>query len=496
MKSTYLRLVGIWLILGLTGLGRTQDFSEFETVTHKDEKGQTLPFRFLKPLRYDVRKQYPLVIFFHGAGERGNDNAQQLKHGANLFLNPENREKFPCFVVFPQCPNNQQWVNMAWSGDTGTRPAQPSDAMALALGIMDSVIANFKVDTNRLYATGLSMGGYATWDCVTRFPDRFAAGAPVCGGGDFKTVTPTVAKVPVWAFHSEDDKTVKVKRTRDMIKAMREAGGQPKYFEYFGLGHNSWGKALSEPEFLPWMFAQRRGQPDNYKLTTPQPELPKVAQWPEREDMFPGKGPVRTADWFKQLWQQRRLEFWQNRVNDRGAVVFLGDSITQGWKSLSKDFPKMKVANRGISGDTTRGVLFRLPEDVLDLAPAAIVLLVGTNDIEDGSDPEQVGENIRQILGMIRTARPQTPVVLCKVMPSSASKKRPVEKIQKLNSLLDGIIKADPLITPCDTFAPFANEHGEAKKEEFPDLLHPNAAGYAKWTEALQPILKKLNLGQ
>ena len=100
------------------------------------------------------------------------------------------------------------------------------------------------------------------------------------------------------------------------------------------------------------------------------------------------------------------------------------------------------------------------------------------------------------ILGMIRAARPQTPVVLCKVMPSSASKKRPVEKIQKLNSLLDGIIKADPLITPCDTFAPFANEHGEAKKEEFPDLLHPNAAGYAKWTEALQPILKKLNLGQ
>jgi lysophospholipase L1-like esterase len=367
--------------------------------------------------------------------------------------------------------------------------------MQLALEALDTVCKEFSVDSTRLYVTGLSMGGYATWDCVTRFPNRFAAGAPICGGGDEKTVTAAAAKVPVWAFHSDDDAVVKVIRTRNMIKAMRAAGGQPKYFEYFGLNHASWNKAYGEPEFLPWMFAQRLGQPDTYTLKTPSPELPAVARFPE-DSAFPGKGPIRKADWFRNVWRERRLMAWNGRQRDQGAVVFLGDSITHGWGSLAKDFPSLKVANRGISGDLTRGVLYRLQEDVLDLKPAAVVLLIGTNDLEDQADPEVVAQNVKAILAALKAHNPKMPVIVCKVMPSDSSKSRPAEQIKKLNVLVDALVKGDSQFIRCDTWSIFADENGNAKKEEFPDLLHPNAAGYAKFAGALRPIFESLKLGK
>jgi predicted peptidase len=229
--------------------------------------GGTLPYRLLIP-KENREQKYPLVVFFHGSGERGIDNQKQLVHGTSLFTQAGNREKFPCFVFAPQCPDNQQWVDMPWGADSGVRPSQPSAAMLLAIGAIDDLIGEFSIDTNRLYVTGLSMGGFGTWDLITRFPERFAAAAPICGGGDEQTVTPTVARVPLWAFHSDDDTVVKVKRTRNMVQAMRAAGGNPRYLEYSGLGHFSWGKAYAEPEFLAWMFAQRLKQIDRYTLKT------------------------------------------------------------------------------------------------------------------------------------------------------------------------------------------------------------------------------------
>jgi lysophospholipase L1-like esterase len=219
-----------------------------------------------------------------------------------------------------------------------------------------------------------------------------------------------------------------------------------------------------------------------------------VAQYPELDELFPGRGPLQKGDWFKRLWVQRRSEWWQNRERDRGAVVFLGDSITQGWSSLAAEFPALKVANRGISGDTTRGVRFRLKEDVLDLEPAAIVLLIGTNDIGLDGEPGPAAHNVKAILSAVKTANPRTPVVVCRVMPSDASKNRPPDKIKKLNALVEKTVKADRQFILCDTWSIFADENGNSKAEEFPDLLHPNAQGYAKWAEALRPILAKLKL--
>ena len=495
LASTVQGLLCASLLLWSAAAIRAAETGDYAPRVFTNAAGKTLPYRLLTPANYDAAKKYPLVLFFHGAGERGTDNKAQLLHGASLFTKPESRAQFPCFVLAPQCPNGQQWVDMPWGTDSGTRPPRPSAAMQLALDALDAVQKEFSIDKDRLYVSGLSMGGYATWDCMTRFPDRFAAGVPICGGGDEKTVAPAVAKAPVWAFHSADDNVVKAKRTRNMIAAMRAAGGSPKYFEYFGLGHGSWGKAYGEPELLPWLFAQRLGQPDTFTLQTKAPELPAVAQFPE-DSAFPGQGPIRKYDWFRNLWSERRLKWWNDRAKDKGAVVFLGDSITQGWGSLAKDFPQFKTANRGISGDVTRGVLFRLKEDVLELDPKAVVLLIGTNDLEENGDPEVIAANVKLILDACAARHPKMPVIVCQVMPSDASKKRPADKIQKINALVGTVLKSEPQAVSCDTYTLFADAQGNAKKDEFPDLLHPNAIGYAKFAEALRPIFTKLGLGQ
>lgn len=214
---------------------------------------------------------------------------------------------------------------------------------------------------------------------------------------------------------------------------------------------------------------------------------------PATDEGLPGAGPIRRYDWFRKLWLERRAA-WAKRVQqDQNAVVFLGDSITQGWgDNLSGSFPGLKVANRGISGDTTRGVLIRLREDVLAVHPSAVVILIGTNDLEEGADPETIAANLKLIISELKQLK--MPIILCQVFPSSETKKRPAEKIKKLNQLYAAAVKGDPQITVIETWLLFANAQGGAKPEEFPDLLHPNKAGYAKWSAALRPILATLDL--
>jgi len=215
---------------------------------------------------------------------------------------------------------------------------------------------------------------------------------------------------------------------------------------------------------------------------------------PATDDGLPGAGPIRRYDWFQKLWQERRSG-WARRVQqDQGAVVFLGDSITQGWTGVGALFPGTKIANRGISGDTTRGVLIRLEEDVLVLKPRGVVLLIGTNDLEEQATPETVAGNLKLILAALKAHNPALPVVLCNVMPSAEAKKRPADKIKKLNQLYYAAIKDEPQVTVLDTWTLFADARGDAKPDEFPDLLHPNAVGYLKFGAALRPVLETLGL--
>jgi lysophospholipase L1-like esterase len=157
---------------------------------------------------------------------------------------------------------------------------------------------------------------------------------------------------------------------------------------------------------------------------------------------------------------------------------------------VGSSFPGIKTANRGISGDTTRGVLIRLQEDVLALNPRGVVLLIGTNDLEEKAEPETIAGNVGLIVAALREHNPAMPVILCEVFPSSLSKSRPADKIVKLNALYMEAVADEPQVTVLDTWSLFANPHGDAKDNEMPDLLHPNILGYAKWAAALRPILR------
>jgi poly(3-hydroxybutyrate) depolymerase/lysophospholipase L1-like esterase len=460
--------------------------SVYEARTFTAPDGGTLGYRLLKPDHYDSAKKYPLVLVLHGSGERGEDNEAQLKYGASLFLKPAAREKFACFVVFPQCPPEQKWADVDWSSDHPVQPEKVSAPMSHVLGALDGLEKEFSIDQDRLYVAGLSMGGYGVWDLITRAPEKWAAAAPICGGGD-KTKAARAKDVPIWAFHGVLDKAVKPARTQEMIAAIEAAGGRPLFSEYPYVGHNSWANAFDEPEFLPWMFAQKRGVAPVAFASVAGP----FAQPPSNQ--CPGAGPMQPGIWFRGLWQGRREQWSRAKEADQGAVVFFGDSITQQWGSLANDFPQLKTANRGISGDSTRGLRTRL-QDVLDLHPKAVSILIGTNDLDQGAAPEVVAENLKVIVAELHNANPGMPVVINKVMPRGVRPDLFPAKIKILNGLYEDAFKGDPKVIFCDTWTLFNDGNDSCRKEEFPDMLHPNPIGYGKWTAELEPIFAKLGL--
>ena len=223
-----------------------------------EHQGNSLSYRILFHLGFQRNKKYPLVVFLHGAGERGTDNSAQLVHGMNDFARSENRAKYPCFVIAPQCPQERRWVEVDWGAAQHRMPEKPSIPLTATIALLDSLQQELPVDVDRLYVTGLSMGGYGAWDLAQRFPSRFAAIAPICGGGD-ELQAPRLKSLPIWAFHGDQDTAVKPERSRNMIAAIKSAGGQPKYTEYPGVGHNSWSQTYADPLFFEWLFAQQRG---------------------------------------------------------------------------------------------------------------------------------------------------------------------------------------------------------------------------------------------
>jgi len=228
-----------------------------EAKTHTDAAGKALPYRLLRPETIEAGKTYPLVIFLHGAGERGTDNKKQMIHGVPEFAKAANRKAYPCFLIAPQCPSQARWVEVDWSAKSHVTPEKPSEPMRLLFELVDALMKELPIDAQRVYITGLSMGGYGTWDAACRRPDLFAAAAPVCGGGDDLQAA-KIAKLAVWAFHGDKDTVVLPLRSRNMIEAVKKAGGEPKYTEYKGVGHNAWGPAYKDPELLKWMFDCRK----------------------------------------------------------------------------------------------------------------------------------------------------------------------------------------------------------------------------------------------
>jgi predicted peptidase len=175
------------------------------------------------------------------------------------FASDDVMARHPCYVVAPQCPENVQWVDTPWTADQHTMPDQPTEPMRLSLQLIDALLKEFPIDERRLYVTGLSMGGFGVWDALQRLPDRFAAAAPICAGGDTE-LAPRIKHIPLWVFHGDGDTVVKPRRSRDMVAALRKAGGEPRYTEYTNTGHNSWAATYANRELYDWLFAQVKGR--------------------------------------------------------------------------------------------------------------------------------------------------------------------------------------------------------------------------------------------
>ncbi|HDP76125.1 MAG TPA: phospholipase [Bacteroidales bacterium] len=224
--------------------------------------GIQLPYRILHPKNFDTAKQYPLVLFLHGAGERGTDNVKQLTHGANLFAADSVMENYPAIVVFPQCPANSYWANIVeQKHPDGSRtfdfPARskPTPAMSAVMQLLDSLVRLKYIDRNRIYVGGLSMGGMGTFELLARRPKLFAAAFPICGGGNPKNAKRYAQRVNLWVFHGAADNVVPPYHSQRMVDAIKQAKGNVHFTIYPGVEHNSWDNAFAEPELLPWLFS-------------------------------------------------------------------------------------------------------------------------------------------------------------------------------------------------------------------------------------------------
>lgn len=240
------------LALGFTVLtvAQTPNFTKKE---FKNDAGETLLYQELAS-DYAQNTTYPLVIFLHGSGERGDDNQSQLQWGVKHFATPEVMRTHKPIIIAPQCPSDQWWSN---STNDGALAAAPSTPMKLLLELIDTMVAGGQVDANRIYITGLSMGGYGTFDALSRRPELFAAAFPVCGGGDPAQAT-KFASVPMWIAHGAIDAAVPLERSLDMYQALKRAGAHPGLSVYPDTGHFSWVAAYTDPYVMEWLFAQRK----------------------------------------------------------------------------------------------------------------------------------------------------------------------------------------------------------------------------------------------
>ncbi|MBI3235077.1 MAG: prolyl oligopeptidase family serine peptidase, partial [Bacteroidetes bacterium] len=208
---------------------------------------------------YDTIRKYPLVIFLHGSGERGNDNESQLKWGVKNFASDQNMKLYPAFVIAPQCPENMSWANFSRSKNSFNIPLQksPTKPMELVIELIHDMIKKFNIDTNRIYITGLSMGGFGAFDIIERYPNMFAAAVPVCGGGD-TSLAPLIKNIPIWVFHGAEDPAVDPAFSISMVEALIKAGGHPGYTQYPEVGHFSWIGAYSDQMMFEWLFRQHK----------------------------------------------------------------------------------------------------------------------------------------------------------------------------------------------------------------------------------------------
>jgi poly(3-hydroxybutyrate) depolymerase len=229
------------LTLGLCGIANAnaQGFAKTE---FKDSAGTKLRYAILKPVKIKPDTKYPLVVSLHGSGGRGNQNWQGNCAANRALGNPERRQKYPCYIIAPTVGRNERW---------GGAP------LTALIELVKSSLKKHPIDPTRIYVTGQSMGGAGTYAAIMKEPNLFAAAAPVCGRGQTE-LAKKIVHLPIWIFHGTNDRVIPTRHSREMVEALKKAGGKPIYTEYPNVRHNSWTSAYAEEKLWTWLFAQKR----------------------------------------------------------------------------------------------------------------------------------------------------------------------------------------------------------------------------------------------
>ena len=317
-------------------------------------KNELFSYRLLEPPKVEEGKRYPIILFLHGAGERGTDNKSTLRHFPERMITPERRRDFPCYIVVPQCRPGALWGARSWTAKPELRlKNDASEQLKVAMRALADCVSAFPVDRNRIYLTGMSMGGFGTWELAMRWPGVFAAVAPICGGGpepdSFRLVGTSL-----FAAHGDADRVIPVQRSRGMIQALKGYGANPRYNEYPKVGHDSWNQAYGGEDLLKWMFDQ---------------ELDPKAYVKESDRVF--------TESAKKLGSEQSVLFFGDSITEYGARP--GGFIDR-LKKMSEG-TQLRIAASGIGGQRVADLAARVDRDVLPKKANIVVLYVGLNDV-------------------------------------------------------------------------------------------------------------------
>ena len=301
-----------------------------------------------------VTRPAPLVLFLHGAGERGTDNKAQLVHCVGPILDFFAQRNEPVRLLAPQCEKDRRWVEVDWSAGAHNLPAAPSKMMRLALQLLEKTIREENVDPARVYVAGISMGGYGTWDAICRRPDLFAAAMPVCGGGDPRQAA-RIRDLPILVAHGDADGAVPTVRSRDMVDALRRLNAPVRYVEYPACGHNCWTPAFNDKALLAWLFAHRRTDklPRAPWLT---PRMDEPNAWEVAAD---GLTPAAYLERLRQVGMQLRL------AHPRAVPVCRRDRVSADFAQTLDAFGEGEEYVWRADADTARALVGKLPSPLL-----------------------------------------------------------------------------------------------------------------------------------
>jgi len=256
-------LLYIWISVFYVSEVSAQDFSVYGR-HYFLYRNTEIPYRLLSPQGSSAQK-FPLIVFLHGAFEKGQDNEAQLSIGGRFFMRDSIRENYSAYVLFPQCPAEDSWAYFENKLDFTTGYAkdwvfpfreEPTGVSLLVKKLIDSLISTNKIDASRIYIAGLSQGAMGVLDLLARYPETFAAGISMCGAGEVSTAKNFAGKTALWLFHGDKDQVVPTLFSQQYYRKLRKAGAAVRYTEYKNTDHNCWSGAFKEPDLLSWLFAQ------------------------------------------------------------------------------------------------------------------------------------------------------------------------------------------------------------------------------------------------